>query len=240
MGGLEVKKLKKESKIYQTLSKARGLINTDPTYKERNLTRRQKVAREKENFGIDHGICKSQSMMLLQDSSNIQRPVAPIVYSETSIPQKLEFAKQKLWLREDYNIFEIYKTYFDIDSNGHITPENFDHAMQTFGVEGSYKPLTKVCMIIKRIADEVQPVLPFDVTYLWRACWPCHQPYSCVHPVWFPEQQSVQKSKSRVKGICASETLKRNRIDATDGTFMLTCLLIQDQWVTLFSILLKP
>jgi len=57
-------------------------------------------------------------------------------YSKNEI--KMEYLKQELCHREDFNIFEVYKMYFDKDSKGFITQADFDKAMEDFGVTKSY------------------------------------------------------------------------------------------------------
>ena len=46
----------------------------------------------------------------------------------------MEHLKQGICQREDFNIFEVYKMYFDTESKGYITQEDFDNAMKKFKI----------------------------------------------------------------------------------------------------------
>lgn len=59
-----------------------------------------------------------------------------IMYNiDDSATTKLELLKQTLCKREDFNIFEVYKMYFDKESKGYITCDDFNNAMHTLGVK---------------------------------------------------------------------------------------------------------
>lgn len=53
-------------------------------------------------------------------------------YSKNEV--KMEHLKQNMCKREDFNIFEVYRMYFDTESKGEITQQNFDTAMKNFGI----------------------------------------------------------------------------------------------------------
>mmetsp|Transcript_12175 Transcript_12175/g.10795 ORF Transcript_12175/g.10795 Transcript_12175/m.10795 type:complete len:221 (+) Transcript_12175:945-1607(+) len=47
---------------------------------------------------------------------------------------QMEHLKQQLCKREDFNIFEVYKMYFDTGFKGHINQQDFDQAMKILKV----------------------------------------------------------------------------------------------------------
>lgn len=95
------------------------------------MTKRQQA--HKENYDFDNNFEDEQEVSEIVKAASFDSFTHPSIF-DTKISPKLEEAKQKLCEREDYNIFEIYKMYFDTECKGIITQDTFESAMQQLGV----------------------------------------------------------------------------------------------------------
>jgi Ca2+-binding EF-hand superfamily protein len=54
----------------------------------------------------------------------------------------LELQRKKLAKREDYNVFEIYRMYFDTDAKGYLTQQDFKEGVKKLGIYVKFDPDT--------------------------------------------------------------------------------------------------
>lgn len=137
------------SKIYQAVNKAKEIIYREPTHKERNLTNRERKSLQNNPKRRDSG----SSIHSFQNSSQIFVPTKHELKTVIKCEENIEREKLKLCKREDFNIFEVYKMYFDRDSKGYICIDDIKFALKQFGVNDELIRTKYIDLIFNRYVN---------------------------------------------------------------------------------------
>lgn len=133
-----LKEVDKNRQIYAVMNRAREIILNEPSYKERNMTRRQNKALNSDCENVPKVVSKPPppKLQVVKASTFDTISQQPTIFDMQN-DDDLEEVKQRLCEREDYNLFEVFRMYFDKESKGYINQKDFDKAFEELGVDGT-------------------------------------------------------------------------------------------------------
>ena len=143
------------------MNKVKEIIYREPTYKERNLTKRERLSLQNESKRR----ASNSQLQSAQNNSLVFIPTKSELKSVIRCEENIERAKLKLCKREDFNIFEIYKMYFDRDSKGYINVDDIKYALQQFGVEDEMIRTKYIELIFNRYVNTVHTKDRYSMKY---------------------------------------------------------------------------
>lgn len=127
----EKKQVKRDTKVFEVMNKARQLMSRKLIIRSDQY---EDGCSDSENQPVHNHNRSMLNIEIDQTANTASSPNRDDLKTVYKCEQKIELHKITLAKREDFNLFEVYRMYFDRDSKGYVTEDDFKYAFTEFDV----------------------------------------------------------------------------------------------------------